>query len=519
MATPLGFEPTPQRTPSTPSSPARRPVPEPAPVAAGGTPPAETAASRRPRLLTAERRLVLFVGDLLLAVSWAWLGALLTRQAADGGGGAGFRWNLALAVVFLLVASISGAYDLRQALRPRRAMARVAQTTALTGVLYLLGFYVLGRPIFAFDSGQGLTPLVTAPPRIAPMVFLVATSITVLLWRVVFARVFTSTALRHRVLVVGAGASGRRLLDDMAGMPHHYRVLGLVDDDPSKADLLVAGLPVLCDRSGLVETVRRLGVSEVILATTQALHPELLRELLRCYELGIAVRPMPAVYEELAGRVPVEHLGQKWFLAPFWNQLGLPGVQAAAKRALDVVVAVGGLALTAVLLPLVALAIRLDSPGPLLYAQERLGRGGRPFRLFKFRSMTTAAESDGVAVWSQRSDPRVTRVGAALRRSRLDELPQFWNVLRGEMSVVGPRPERAAFIERLEEAIPFYRTRLAVKPGLTGWAQINYPYGSSVEDALRKLEYDLYYVKNQGLVLDLLIILRTLGVVLTLRGH
>jgi exopolysaccharide biosynthesis polyprenyl glycosylphosphotransferase len=268
-----------------------------------------------------------------------------------------------------------------------------------------------------------------------------------------------------------------------------------------------------------VDTVRRLGVEEIILATRRTLHPDLLREILRCYEEGVRIRPMPAAVEELTGRVPVEHLGQKWFLAPFWNEVGMPVLQAIVKRALDAGLAVVGLALTACLLPFLALAIKLDSRGPVFYRQERLGRGGRLFRLIKLRSMVAGAEREGEAQWAQPGDPRVTRLGRLLRRTRLDELPQFWNVLKGEMSLVGPRPERVAFIEGLEREIPFYRMRLAVKPGLTGWAQINYPYTASVADALRKLEFDLYYVKNQTLLLDLLIILRTLGVVATFRGH
>jgi lipopolysaccharide/colanic/teichoic acid biosynthesis glycosyltransferase len=173
----------------------------------------------------------------------------------------------------------------------------------------------------------------------------------------------------------------------------------------------------------------------------------------------------------------------------------------------------------AVLLPLVALAIKLDSPGPVFYSQERTGYRGRVFRVWKFRSMVAAAEADGRARWAKPGDPRVTRVGRALRASRLDELPQVLNVLRGEMSIVGPRPERPEFVAALEQQIPFYRARLLVKPGLTGWAQIKYRYGSTAQDALVKLQYDLYYVKHRSLLLDALIIARTIGVVVGLRGH
>lgn len=174
--------------------------------------------------------------------------------------------------------------------------------------------------------------------------------------------------------------------------------------------------------------------------------------------------------------------------------------------------------LLAILLPFIALAIRLDSPGSVFYTQEREGRGGRRFRIIKFRSMVADAERAGKAVWATRDDPRITRVGKFMRRTRLDELPQFVNVLRGEMSIVGPRPERPQFVAQLQEEIPFYRARLSVKPGLTGWAQVKYRYGNTTEDALIKLQYDLYYIKHQSMVLDILILLRTIRVVLGFKG-
>ena len=227
---------------------------------------------------------------------------------------------------------------------------------------------------------------------------------------------------------------------------------------------------------------------------------------------------MPAVYEEVLGRVPVEHLGQKWFLAPLWTNGNLPTVYRAAKRLMDVVLALMGLGILLALLPLIAVANRLGSRGPLFYSHERVGKGGQIFRIFKLRSMIPDAEQDGEAIWATADDPRITSVGRLLRRTRMDELPQLLNVLKGEMSIVGPRPERPQFVEDLQKQIPFYRTRLSVKPGLTGWAQIKYPYGNSVQDALAKLQYDLYYIKRRSLFLDLLIMLRTVKVILTFRG-
>jgi exopolysaccharide biosynthesis polyprenyl glycosylphosphotransferase len=190
----------------------------------------------------------------------------------------------------------------------------------------------------------------------------------------------------------------------------------------------------------------------------------------------------------------------------------------AVKRLADVIIAIVGLLLLAVILPILVLVIKLDSPGPIFYRQQRAGRAGRPFQLVKLRSMVVGAEKDGQARWADPDDERVTRVGRFLRSSRLDEVPQLFNVLKGDMSLIGPRPERPEFIAQLQEGIPFYRTRLAVRPGLTGWAQVNYPYANSVQDALVKLQYDLYYIKHQSLYLDLVILLKTIGVVLTMQG-
>jgi lipopolysaccharide/colanic/teichoic acid biosynthesis glycosyltransferase len=206
-------------------------------------------------------------------------------------------------------------------------------------------------------------------------------------------------------------------------------------------------------------------------------------------------------------------------LTNFFDVARFRDTSPLAKRCLDVtvagVLAVAGLAVA----PFLALAVLADGGPPLLYRQRRLGRAGRAFQITKFRTMTTDAESDGAAKWSTPDDPRVTRVGRLLRRARLDELPNLWSVLRGDMSMVGPRPERPEFVEQLERDVPFYRARLIVRPGLTGWAQVNVPYGDSVRDATLKLEYDLYYIKHQSIWFDALILLRTVGTMLRLGGR
>jgi lipopolysaccharide/colanic/teichoic acid biosynthesis glycosyltransferase len=240
--------------------------------------------------------------------------------------------------------------------------------------------------------------------------------------------------------------------------------------------------------------------------------------LLDCRELGLRVSSLASIYERLSGRLPVDY-------ARYDSQLLLSPADTpafrlyqATKRALDVLIGIVGILVLGLLIPFVALANVLSSPGPLFYRQERLGKGGRPFTVLKFRSMVRDAEKYG-AVWAGKNDPRITPIGRFMRKVRLDEVPQFINVLRGEMSFIGPRPERPHFVGQLSRAFPLYRARHAVKPGITGWAQVHHEYGDSTEDARVKLELDLYYVKNAGFYLDLLTVLHTVRIVVGFKGQ
>jgi exopolysaccharide biosynthesis polyprenyl glycosylphosphotransferase len=229
--------------------------------------------------------------------------------------------------------------------------------------------------------------------------------------------------------------------------------------------------------------------------------------------------PMPLLYEQVTGRVPVEHVGQQYWMAMLpVDQESRFDIYLLLKRGMDILFAIIGLLLFAILLPLIALASHLDSHGPIFFRQWRLGKGGRLFQVYKLRTMIRDAEHDTGPLWAREDDPRITRVGRWLRRTRLDEVPQLVNVLRGEMSLIGPRPERPEFVLALSATIPFYRARHVVKPGITGWAQVRYGYGSTEEDALIKLQYDLYYIRHRSLALDILILLRTAGRILSLQG-
>jgi exopolysaccharide biosynthesis polyprenyl glycosylphosphotransferase len=233
---------------------------------------------------------------------------------------------------------------------------------------------------------------------------------------------------------------------------------------------------------------------------------------------GTSVYNLTAMYEEFQSKVPVLHLKHGWFFNSSGFYLLRNATGLKIKRLLDLVFSIVLLLLTLPITLIVAILIKLDSPGPVFYAQPRYGLNSSIFEILKFRSMIADAERDG-ARWAEANDPRITRVGQVIRKMRIDEIPQLWNVMKGEMSFIGPRPERPEFIAKLEKEIPYYELRHLIKPGITGWAQVMYPYGSSVEDARQKLQYDLYYIKNYTLLLDFVILLRTLRIIIWQKGR
>jgi sugar transferase (PEP-CTERM system associated) len=241
-----------------------------------------------------------------------------------------------------------------------------------------------------------------------------------------------------------------------------------------------------------------------------------MRELLDCRLAGVQVTDMPTYFEQSVGQIRLDAVSAGWLI--FGNGFNQGFVRTTVKRLFDLVSAAALIVLASPLMLITAIAIRLESPGPILYRQERVGLDGKSFDVVKFRSMRTDAEKDGVPRWASAGDSRVTRVGRVIRKVRVDELPQLFSVLMGKMSLVGPRPERPFFVEKLTQDIPFYAVRHSVKPGVTGWAQVSYQYGASQEDTIAKLQYDLYYVKNHSLFLDLVILFETIGVVLTGKG-
>lgn len=316
--------------------------------------------------------------------------------------------------------------------------------------------------------------------------------------------------VRRGLLVIGQGPlTGSIVRSVRRGAVPGYRSVGLVVPNRNQTIEQDAGdIPIIGEVGDIEQLCRELEVAEVVVAQTVLKDPIFQRAALACLRLGCRVTDETTFHETAYGEVPVSHITPNWFLTA--DLKGQLQEHAVGKRLVDIIVAGLALLIAAPIMLLVVAAIRLSSRGDIFYSQTRVGQGGRHFTLYKFRTMRSNAESAGTA-WATANDPRVTTVGRILRNTRLDELPQLWNILKGDMSVVGPRPERPEFVGPLAALIPFYDERHLIKPGLTGWAQINYPYGASIADSRRKLQLDLYYVKHTSLELDLIILLRTLG--------
>jgi exopolysaccharide biosynthesis polyprenyl glycosylphosphotransferase len=481
------------------------------------------------RLRPNEHRAILIIGDLFMALGSLFLalyiwglyneytkdilydryiaqgfGPRIAQQLAEGS--TVFEipfWFYLLPIIWVLL--LVEMYDSHVAASGRKTTRGVAVAALIGLIAYSLAFII-----------QQETNL----PRIGVGAFLLLSSLLTLTWRMIFIRIYKSTGQRRRVLIVGAGRAGQTLAELYRTQDtRSFNIVGFVDDDDEKVGKLFHGVPVLGTTFNLLNLIDVYRVSDLVVAISGEIKGAAFQSILDAQERGVDVTRMPLLYEEMTSRVPVHHLESDWIIRSFVDGLHVSGFYELAKRLLDIVGASFGLIIFALLFPFVSVAIWLDTGSPVMYSQDRLGKGGIRFKIYKFRSMHQGADAEGGPFTTMENDPRVTRVGGILRRSRLDELPQFLSVLKGEMSLVGPRAERPGLVNEYQKQIPFYRARLLVKPGLTGWAQINYGYVSSVTETVIKLEYDLYYIKHRTLAMDMAIILRTLGTVVRQTGR
>lgn len=403
-------------------------------------------------------------------------------------------------LIWIIVFFINGLYEIRKVRNDFKFYGKLIQNQIVNALLAVLFFYtVLGQ-------------LTTLRPQRVLIILLVIYTILFILWRSIFYKLISSTTLTNNLAIIGINPESLLLAEEIIKKPHlGYKLKLMINPDYSEIPEKFQVIPTSKDISDLKNQLAQHKINTVVAVSNQKYSPEVARYLFESIDMKINYFNMTDFYEKITGKIPVTALERTWFLDNISQKNNVWAL--IVKRIVDIIFAAILGIIGLILLPILAIIIKLESKGPLIYKQKRVGLNGKVFTVFKLRSMAQDAESDGQAVWAQKKDARVTKIGKFIRKARLDEIPQFWNILMGNMSFVGPRPERPEFVEQLKEEILFYNERHLVKPGLTGWAQINYPYGASVEDAREKLSYDLFYIKNQSLAMDISIILKTINTI------
>ena len=462
------------------------------------------------RLKPSEQRFILVLGD-FLAASIALLVALYVWASGDSW----YRfsveflkyrapaWFYLLPFIWLIL--LVDTYDTRKS-------ANLRQTLRGIGLVFLGSVIVYLVIYFAVEPNS--------LPRLGVAVFTVAATLLTLLWRLVYIRTFTSVSRQQRVLIVGAGKAGSALVEVISELdPPPFKLIGLIDDDPAKLGTNILAAPILGNHESMAEIITNQGITDLILAISNEMNHGMFQSILTAQEDGINLTTMTETYENLSGRVPIDLLESDWVIRAFLDRAPTGGFYRIAKRLMDLGLAFIGLIGLAILFPLLALIIFIDSGRPIIFTQKRLGKGGKPYSILKFRTMKSKSDMEKEALVTANNDPRITRIGKFLRKAHLDELPQIINVLRGEMSFVGPRSERVELVRVFQMEVPFYRARMLVKPGITGWAQIHQAYAETIEETAVKLQYDLYYIEHASVLMDINILLRTVGSVLGFKGR
>ncbi len=445
------------------------------------------------------RSAIAFVAENLLIFGSITAAARLHGPVADP---AAALWKIGLVVALCQVSLYyNDFYDLSLIESNRELVIRLLQATGAVSIV--LGVVYLALP--SLDLGNGV--FVTSLALVLVGIFM---------WRLLFNRLGHTARLRQHVLIVGTGPSAKIVARQMlARREFGYHVVGFIDNDPTRIGESIVNPRIVGTPADLQRLVSSHGIGRIVVALPDRRGALPVQELISAKLSGVRIEDAASAYERLTGKILIDDLRPSAVI--FSDGFRVSRTTRMLKRGIDLVLALVGSILATPPALLTALAIWLESGSPVLYLQERVGEGGKTFTVYKFRSMRPDAEN-GTPVWARDGDVRVTRVGRVIRKTRLDEIPQLWNVLKGDMSFVGPRPERPYFVEQLCAAVPFYAQRHAVKPGVTGWAQTKYRYGASVEDAVEKLRYDLYYIKHMSVLFDLTIVFDTVKVILFRKG-
>jgi sugar transferase (PEP-CTERM system associated) len=447
------------------------------------------------------RNIFFFLGEgllIFLAVSMVYY--IFKRPVLLSGEMAFFGLRaLLVTVTFQLCLYFFDLYDLSVNIPASETVARTAQAFGIGCIVLAIIYY--------------LFPTIMISGKIFWTGY-VAICVSVFIWRFFYHHALERRLFTQPVLIVGTGPLAADITEQIENKRDSgYKIAAYIGEETPVVN--ATGVPFFQDVQKMEEICRQQKVERIIVALDDRRGKTPIEELLTCKLKGVQIDKGISFYEEVTGKILVSRVNPAWII--FSSGFKVSRLSYFTKRVADIFLSLFGLLVSLPITVLSAIIIKLESPGGIFYTQERVGENGRIFRVIKFRSMRSDAEKDG-PVWAMDNDTRVTRFGGFIRKVRIDEIPQMWNVLKGEMSFVGPRPERPIFVEQLVKSIPYYALRHAVKPGITGWAQICYPYGASEEDALRNLEYDLYYIKNMTLLMDLWVIFQTIKTVLFQKG-
>lgn len=414
-------------------------------------------------------------------------------------------WSLVLAFYLTAFGTVFELYDLKQSSKLDTTFKNIVITVSVTVLFYLF------------------TPIVTPVlpnHRLEIVYFFLSIIAAIFAWRYAYVTFIASPRFYKKVIVLGEVSNIENLVNAFSTSDPNYKIVGYINSNvSSNENVKFKGLKEF-SAGNLQKTIREEGISEIVIAINDSdtITPYTYNELTHLLEKGFIIREYTQVFEEITKRIPVQFVGKDFYKYFPFSRSNQNKLYMLYHRLMDLVCSVLGIAIGILLLPLVLVGNLIGNRGKLLYVQTRVGKNGKPFKIFKFRTMVKNAEKDGIK-WADKNDIRITSFGRFLRRSRLDEIPQFINVFKGDMSIIGPRPERPFFVKELSKSIPFYETRHTIKPGLSGWAQVNSRYGASVEDSLVKLQYDLYYIKHRSFFLDINIIVKTLSTMVYYRGQ
>jgi exopolysaccharide biosynthesis polyprenyl glycosylphosphotransferase len=416
-----------------------------------------------------------------------------------------WTWLLILGIYISIFGSIFELYDLQKSSKFEKVWVNVLLTTSVTVLFYLLTPY--------------LTPVLPIN-RVQILYFFLSIFIAIIVWRLAYISLISSPRFYKKVLLVGETSHIETIIQTFKNADPNYKVIGFINCEISKSKRLNCKNVKEYQPKEIFKVIKEENVSEIVIATynSENITSKIYKDLIALLERGIPIKEYTQIYEELTQRVPVQFVGKDFYKYFPFSRSNQNKLYLFFYRLFDILISIIGTLFSVCFVPFILLGNLLGNRGPLFYVQERVGKNGKVFKIIKYRTMVTNAEKYG-AVWAQKNDSRITPFGRFMRNTRIDEMPQFINVLKGEMSLIGPRPERPYFVKELSEVLPFYETRHIIKPGLTGWAQVKTRYGSSVDDSLLKLQHDLYYIKHRSFALDVNILVKTLSTVIFLRGQ